>query len=69
MLQEPCGEWVPAPAPRLSRTPAEAVTSKVRPEVGQHSVQVLQEFQVAKEEISRLLDTGAVEQVQIRASL
>lgn len=55
------GAWEPAPAPRLSRTPAERVEWREQPrEAGQHSAQVLGEFGLSDEEVSRLVAAGIV---------
>jgi alpha-methylacyl-CoA racemase len=48
----------PAPAPRMSRTPA-ALTRKP-PAVGEHTVEVLREFGADADRLKALLDNGAI---------
>lgn len=52
------GHTEPAPAPRLSRTPGSA--GDARPEVGQHTDEVLGEFGFSAEQIEKLRSSQAV---------
>ena len=51
----------PVPAPRLSRTPAIANTSVPEPEMGENTVDILQDLGYSTEDIQKLQDEGAVE--------
>lgn len=59
-LQDLSGEESPSPAPVLDRTPAEPCL-KPDPMIGEHTVDILQEFGVTPEQIEQLLATGIVE--------
>eukprot|EP00656_Telonema_subtile_P014712 TRINITY_DN17594_c0_g1_i1.p1 TRINITY_DN17594_c0_g1~~TRINITY_DN17594_c0_g1_i1.p1 ORF type:complete len:332 (+),score=49.43 TRINITY_DN17594_c0_g1_i1:275-1270(+) len=47
------GEWEPAPAPKLSRTPGHQ--PRASPEPGAHTEQVLREFGLSESEVQKLL--------------
>jgi len=57
------GEVEPAPAPKLSRTPA-SVKSLQQPMVGDHTVSILQEAGFHNIDIDELLASGIVQQTQ-----
>jgi alpha-methylacyl-CoA racemase len=50
--------WQPAPAPRFSRTKAEIHRGAAT--IGQHSEEILREFGFSGEQISSLLESGAI---------
>lgn len=54
------GEESPRPAPVLDRTPAEPCL-KPDPRIGEHTVEVLEEYGLTSEQIEQLLATGIVE--------
>ncbi|XP_061589660.1 alpha-methylacyl-CoA racemase [Cololabis saira] len=58
-IKEPSGEECPRPAPVLSRTPAEPCL-KSDPVVGEHTVEVLEEYGFASAEIKKMLAAGIV---------
>ncbi|XP_076815698.1 alpha-methylacyl-CoA racemase-like isoform X2 [Clavelina lepadiformis] len=62
------GKYIPAPAPRLSRTPAKA-DSNPQPIVGEHTIEVLKEYNYNNEEINHLLQSGTVEDNSIKSKL
>lgn len=52
---------IPCPAPKLSKTPGVSqVSGNFRPEIGQHTTEVLQEFGFSKTEIDGLVNDGIV---------
>ncbi|XP_021958754.1 alpha-methylacyl-CoA racemase [Folsomia candida] len=53
------GRWEPQPAPKLSRTPGTVSCCK-DPEVGEHSIEVLEEMGLKMEEIQKLIQSGSV---------
>lgn len=55
------GRYEPAPAPKLSRTPAIDHVRPV-PNVGQHTSEVLREVGFSESEISKFLSMGVVEE-------
>ena len=59
----------PKPAPRLSRTPGKPInlTSDVMP--GEHSVEILKEFEFSTEDIRNLLAGGVVTTIITKAKL
>lgn len=59
-LRDLSGEESPSPAPVLDRTPAEPCL-KPDPMIGEHTVDILEEFGVTAEQIEQLLATGIVE--------
>lgn len=59
-LKDLSGEESPSPAPVLDRTPAEPCL-KPDPMIGEHTVDILEEFGVTAEQIEQLLATGIVE--------
>ncbi|XP_037080072.1 alpha-methylacyl-CoA racemase-like isoform X2 [Pollicipes pollicipes] len=63
----PRGGAEPAPAPRMSRTPA--VGGGDEPRRGQHTTELLLEAGYAAEEVRRLIEDGAVEQCESRSRL
>ena len=58
-ISNAAGVTEPAPAPKLSRTPAVSVLPG-RPEIGEHTEAMLEEYQFTNAEIKHLLDIGAV---------
>lgn len=50
----------PAPAPKLSRTPAEGLTLRPLPSLGEHTVEVLADQGFSQEEIKDLVSQGAI---------
>ncbi|XP_033935286.1 alpha-methylacyl-CoA racemase [Pseudochaenichthys georgianus] len=67
-LTDSNGEESPRPAPVLSRTPAEPSLS-ADPFIGEHTVEVLNEFGFKSEEIEQLMTHGVVEGDAIKAKL
>jgi len=61
-VQDANGVHSPVPAPRLSRTPAVANVSDGDPEMGKHTVKVLQEIGYSSQEIDSLLEKGVIAQ-------
>ena len=59
----------PAPAPRLSRTPAVAQTEQPEPAIGQHSAQVLLEIGYTQAQIDGLISERVVKQARPEAKL
>lgn len=59
-LKDLSGEESPSPAPVLDRTPAEPCL-KPDPMIGEHTVDILEEYGVTAEQIEQLLATGIVE--------
>ncbi|XP_037547721.1 alpha-methylacyl-CoA racemase [Nematolebias whitei] len=67
-MKNSSGEEFPRPAPILSRTPAEpCLTSD--PAVGEHTVEVLQEYDFTSAEIDEMLSAGVVECNAAKAKL
>lgn len=54
------GTILPNPAPRLSRTPAVSVGTKLNPMPGENTTEILQELNYTSEEISDFISTGVV---------
>ncbi|KAM9820516.1 alpha-methylacyl-CoA racemase [Neosynchiropus ocellatus] len=67
-IQDCNGEESPRPAPVLSRTPAQPSTA-ADPVIGEHTVQVLQEYGFGNAEITQMLDAGVVESSVGKAKL
>lgn len=67
-LTDSNGEESPRPAPVLSRTPAEPSLSS-DPFIGEHTVEVLNEFGFKSEEIEQMMTQGVVEGDAIKAKL
>ncbi|KAM8871920.1 alpha-methylacyl-CoA racemase [Synchiropus picturatus] len=67
-IQDCNGEESPRPAPVLSRTPAQPSTA-ADPVIGEHTVQVLQEYGFGNAEIKLMLATGVVESSVRKANL
>ncbi|XP_053710424.1 alpha-methylacyl-CoA racemase [Synchiropus splendidus] len=67
-IQDCNGEESPRPAPVLSRTPAQPSTA-ADPVIGEHTVQVLQEYGFGNAEIQLMLATGVVESSVRKANL
>ncbi|KAK5878386.1 hypothetical protein CesoFtcFv8_023798 [Champsocephalus esox] len=67
-LTDSNGEESPRPAPVLSRTPAEPSLS-ANPFIGEHTVEVLNEFGFKSEEIEQLMTLGVVKGDAIKAKL
>lgn len=67
-LTDSNGEESPRPAPVLSRTPAEPSLS-ADPFIGEHTVEVLNEFGFKSEEIEQMMTHGVVEGDAIKAKL
>ena len=62
-------QWMPAPAPRLSRTPGEGVYTDEPLQAGQHSVSVLKDACMSSQQIQQLLNEKVVFQADLKASL
>jgi len=54
------GKWMPAAAPRLSRTPARIPTREPYMEPGENSMEVLLRYGFSQEDINRFLLVGAI---------
>ncbi|KAK1884127.1 Alpha-methylacyl-CoA racemase [Dissostichus eleginoides] len=67
-LTDSNGEESPRPAPVLSRTPAEPSLSS-DPFIGEHTVEVLNEFGFKSEDIEQMMTHGVVEGDAIKAKL
>ena len=63
------GQFEPAPAPRLSRTPAQPANNQPEPKIGQSSTDVLQELGYPPSEIQQLIDSEVVYQAALDAKL
>ncbi|KAL1458547.1 hypothetical protein WDU94_008685 [Cyamophila willieti] len=55
------GLAVPAPAPRLSRTPGVSKFNELNPSPGHHSIEILQEFGYSEAKIQEFLHDGIVD--------
>ena len=62
------GTYEPSPAPKLSRTPGHC-ESKTQPEIGEHSIEVLQEIGYTQKEIQELIKDGVVGHPNLKSSL
>jgi alpha-methylacyl-CoA racemase len=58
LVSDATGKLEPAPAPRLSRTPGEG--GRPLPGVGEHTRAILAEYGLGEDEISHLVENGAV---------
>lgn len=67
-IEDAGGQESPRPAPVLSRTPAEPGVA-LDPAVGEHTVEVLQEFGFRPSDIDQMLAAGVVECNAIKAKL
>jgi len=68
-VQDSEKQWMPAPAPRLSRTPADGVYQDAPLQGGQHSLNVLKEAGFSVQQIQELLKGNVVYQADVKASL
>ena len=60
--------YEPSPAPKLSRTPGNC-EAKSLPEVGEHSIEVLQEIGYTETEVQQLIKDGVVDHPNLKSSL
>lgn len=67
-IKDPSGEESPRPAPVLSRTPAEPCLAS-DPVIGEHTVEVLQEYGFTSPEIDKMRAAGVVECNAVKAKL
>ncbi|MEQ2310055.1 hypothetical protein AMECASPLE_004951 [Ameca splendens] len=67
-MKNSSGEEFPRPAPVLSRTPAEPCLAS-DPAVGEHTVEVLQDYGYTSTEIDKMLASGVVECNAVKAKL
>ncbi|XP_028318645.1 alpha-methylacyl-CoA racemase [Gouania willdenowi] len=67
-VKDSSGKESPRPAPVLSRTPAEPCLL-ANPEIGEHTVEVLEEYGFTSAEIDQMLTAGVVESHAIKAKL
>ncbi|XP_047229410.1 alpha-methylacyl-CoA racemase isoform X1 [Girardinichthys multiradiatus] len=67
-IKNSSGEEFPRPAPVLSRTPAEPCLAS-DPAVGEHTVEVLQDYGYTSTEIDKMLASGVVECNAVKAKL
>lgn len=67
-VTDPSGEESPRPAPLLSRTPAEPCLAS-DPVIGEHTVEVLNEYGFTSADIDRMLTAGVVEGNAVKAKL
>ena len=63
------GQWDPAPAPRLSRTPAQALTNVEEPQIGENTRDILAQMGFNKEEIQKFIKNKIAHQVNGSAKL
>ena len=63
------GQYDPAPAPRLSRTPAEPRADLHEPAIGDNSSQVLSEIGYTPEEVAKLIKGNVVHQTAVTSKL
>lgn len=67
-IKDAGGQESPRPAPLLSRTPAEPGVA-LNPAVGEHTLEVLQEFGFSPADIDGMLAAGVVESNGVKAKL
>lgn len=67
-IKGPSGEESPRPTPVLSRTPAEPCLAS-DPVIGEHTVEVLQEYGFTSPEIDKMRAAGVVECNAVKAKL
>ncbi|MEQ2201290.1 hypothetical protein XENOCAPTIV_010253, partial [Xenoophorus captivus] len=67
-MKNSSGEEFPRPAPVLSRTPAEPCLAS-DPAIGEHTVEVLQDYGYTSTEIDKMLASGVVECNAVKAKL
>lgn len=67
-IKDSSGEESPRPAPVLSRTPAEPCLAS-DPVIGEHTVEVLEEYGFTSAEINQMLAAGVVECNAVKAKL
>lgn len=67
-MKDPSGEESPRPAPVLSRTPAEPCLAP-DPVIGEHTVEVLNEYGFTSAEVDQMLTAGVVECNAVKAKL
>lgn len=53
---------IPNPTPRLSRTPGTSKGNQRNPDPGEHTIEILTELNLKRQEISNLMATGIVSQ-------
>lgn len=63
------GSVTPNPAPRLSRTPGISKKYQKIPELGEHTIEILNELNFKHEEITNFIANGIVNQKMKRSSL
>lgn len=63
------GQYDPAPAPRLSRTPAHAKNDVEEPEIGENTEEILKEMGYNSETVRKLLENNVVQHAVRRAKL
>lgn len=67
-MKDPSGEESPRPAPVLSRTPAEPCLAP-DPVIGEHTVEVLNEYGFTSAEVDQMLTAGVIECNAVKAKL
>lgn len=67
-IKDSIGEESPRPAPVLSRTPAEPCLAS-DPVIGEHTVEVLEEYGFTSAEIDQMLTAGVIESNVVKAKL
>lgn len=67
-IKDPSGAESPRPAPLLSRTPAEPSLDS-DPAIGEHTVEVLEEYGFTSAEIDKMRAAGVVESNAVKAKL
>lgn len=67
-IKDSSGEESPRPAPVLSRTPAEPCVAS-DPVIGEHTVEVLEEYGLTSAQIDQMLTAGVVECNAVKAKL
>lgn len=67
-IRDASGEESPAPAPHLSRTPAEPCLAP-DPAIGEHTAEVLQEFGFSAADVEKMHAAGVVECNAVKAKL
>lgn len=64
------GHWDPEPAPKLSRTPGVGTNPERRcPIIGEHTIEVLQEFGYDSQSIGDLISSGTIQAPETKSKI